>query len=46
MEKKMANRDIVLTIIVLLGIAWLLFENYHKGPTEAPKPKTVEQPAK
>lgn len=42
----MANRDIILTIIVLLGIAWLLFENYHREPTQPPKPKTTEHPAK
>lgn len=38
----MANRDIVLTILVLLGIGWLLFENYHAAPKEEPKPATIE----
>ncbi len=39
----MANRDIILSIIVLAGIGWLLFENYHQRPQKDQKPATIER---
>lgn len=42
----MSNRDISLIILVLLGISWLIFENYHRTATPAAKPQaTQEKPA-
>ena len=38
----MGNRDIVLTVIVLLAIGWLFFSNYHKSSKEEKKPATIE----
>lgn len=38
----MANRDIVLSIIVLLGIGWLFFANYNKSTKPEAKPATIE----
>jgi hypothetical protein len=38
----MANRDIIFSIIVLLGICWLVFENYQR-PKEVVKPAGIER---
>jgi len=35
----MKNRDIILIVLVLLGISWLIFENYHRSATPTPKPQ-------
>lgn len=36
----MKRREIIITVIVLLGIGWLFYENYTRS--QQPKPATVE----
>lgn len=39
----MSNRDIMLIILVLLGISWLIFENYHRKAVPTTKPQTTQE---
>jgi hypothetical protein len=41
-ENTMKNREIIVTVIVLLGIGWLFFANYNKTAKTDKKPATIE----
>jgi hypothetical protein len=37
----MTKRDIIIGIVVLVGIAWLFFQNYHKTTPQTPPAKEL-----
>lgn len=37
----MKTRDVVILVVVLLGIGWLLFDNYKRGQITIEHPKAA-----
>jgi len=39
----MKTRDVIILAVVLLGIVWLLVDNYQRGQKAIEKPATIER---